>query len=138
MKILIVDDDPKLRDYVSRGLTESGFQCETAADGESALALLRSRRFDLALLDVMLPGIQGWDVMEAVHTEGISVPVIWVTARDALEERVRGLHMGGDDYVVKPSPSRSCSRASTPCCGAARTATAAAWPTSRSIRWRAR
>ncbi len=102
MKILIVDDDPKLRAYVSRGLTESGYQCETAGDGEAALAQLRSRRFDLTLLDVMLPGMQGWDVMEALHREGINVPVIWVTARDALEERVRGLHMGGDDYVVKP------------------------------------
>jgi two-component system copper resistance phosphate regulon response regulator CusR len=102
MKILIVDDDPKLLAYVSRGLSESGMECQTAGDGETALELLRREPFDLALLDVMLPGMQGWDVMETLHREGIAVPVIWVTARDALEERVRGLHMGGDDYVVKP------------------------------------
>jgi two-component system copper resistance phosphate regulon response regulator CusR len=102
MRILIVDDDPKLRTFVSRGLTESGMDCQTAQDGESALALLRKQSFDLVLLDVMLPGLQGWDVMETLRREGIHVPVIWVTARDALEERIRGLHMGGDDYVIKP------------------------------------
>ena len=77
-------------------------ECETAPDGESALEVLRARRFDLVLLDVMLPGLQGWDVLETLRREGQDVPVIWVTARDALEERVRGLRMGGDDYIVKP------------------------------------
>jgi two-component system, OmpR family, copper resistance phosphate regulon response regulator CusR len=101
MKILVVDDDPKLRAFVTRGLAESGMQCATAPDGETALALLRRERFDLMLLDVMLPGLQGWDVQEAARKEGLHVPVIWVTARDALDERLRGLAMG-DDYVVKP------------------------------------
>ncbi|MEW6741538.1 MAG: response regulator transcription factor [Planctomycetota bacterium] len=102
MKILVVDDDPKYRTFVSRGLQESGMMCEAAPDGETGLRLLRSQRFDLVLLDVMLPGIQGWDVLEALRTDGIDVPVIWVTARDALDERIKGLRMGGDDYVVKP------------------------------------
>lgn len=102
MRILAVDDDPKVRSFVSKGLGESGMQCETAPDGETALDMLRTRRFDLVLLDVMLPGLQGWDVLETLRREGHSVPVIWVTARDALEERVRGLRSGGDDYVVKP------------------------------------
>jgi len=102
MRILAVDDDPKIRTFVSKGLSESGMECETAPDGETALELLRARRFDLVLLDVMLPGLQGWDVLEALRREGNTVPVIWVTARDALEERVRGLRSGGDDYVVKP------------------------------------
>jgi two-component system copper resistance phosphate regulon response regulator CusR len=102
MRILAVDDDPKVRSFVSKGLSESGMECETAPDGETALQLLRTRRFDLVLLDVMLPGLQGWDVLEALRREGNVVPVIWVTARDALEERVRGLRSGGDDYVVKP------------------------------------
>jgi len=101
MKILVVDDDPKLRAFVTRGLTESGMGCVTAPDGETALALLRREKFDLMLLDVMLPGLQGWDVQEAAKREGLHVPVIWVTARDALDERLRGLAMG-DDYVVKP------------------------------------
>jgi two-component system copper resistance phosphate regulon response regulator CusR len=102
MRILAVDDDPKIRTFVSKGLSESGMECETAPDGETALELLRTRRFDLVLLDVMLPGLQGWDVLDALRREGNTVPVIWVTARDALEERVRGLRSGGDDYVVKP------------------------------------
>lgn len=102
MKILIVDDDPKIRSFVSRGLQESGIECETAEDGESALASLRRGPFDLVLLDVMLPGIQGWDVLAELRREGLSVPVIWVTARDEVGERVKGLQLGGDDYVVKP------------------------------------
>jgi two-component system copper resistance phosphate regulon response regulator CusR len=102
MKILIVDDDPKYRSYVSRGLEQSGMSCEVAADGETALDLLRAKAYDLVLLDVMLPGLQGWDVMDAMRKQGVSVPVIWVTARDALDERLRGLQMGGDDYIVKP------------------------------------
>jgi len=102
MKILIVDDDPKIRSFVSRGLQESGIECESAEDGETALARLRSEPFDLVLLDVMLPGIQGWDVLATLRRDGRSVPVIWVTARDGVDERVKGLQLGGDDYVVKP------------------------------------
>ena len=102
MRILVVDDDPKIRAFLSRGLHESGILCDTSADGESALEQLRAGHFDLMLLDVMLPGLQGWDVMEMLRHDGIQIPVIWVTARDALDERVRGLKMGGDDYVVKP------------------------------------
>jgi two-component system copper resistance phosphate regulon response regulator CusR len=102
VKILVADDDPKIRTFLSQGLTESGMTCRTAEDGETALAMLRREPFDLLLLDVMLPGIQGWDVLETLRQESIKVPVIWVTARDALDERVRGLQMGGDDYVVKP------------------------------------
>ncbi len=102
MKILVVDDDKKYRNFVARGLCESGMVCSMAPDGETALEMLRAERFDLVLLDVMLPGLQGWDVMEAIRAEGIEVPVIWVTARDAVDERVKGLRMGGDDYIVKP------------------------------------
>ncbi len=102
MRILVVDDDPKIRTFLHKGLTESGMECEAAPDGETALELLRARRFDLVLLDVMLPGLQGWDVLEALKREGLAPPVIWVTARDAPEERVKGLRLGGDDYVVKP------------------------------------
>ncbi len=102
MRILIVDDDPKYRAFVSRGLEESGMFCSTAPDGESALDALGRERFDIVLLDVMLPGLQGWDVIEAMRARDIDVPVIFVTARDAVDERVRGLRMGGDDYIVKP------------------------------------
>lgn len=102
MRILVVDDDPKVRTFLERGLEESGMLCETAESGERALEVLGQRRFDLALLDVTLPGIQGWDVMESLKERGIELPVIWVTARDATDERIKGLQMGGDDYVVKP------------------------------------
>ncbi len=102
MKILIVDDDPKYRTFLARGLEESGVLCETVGDGEQAVKLLTERSYDLALLDVMLPGIQGWDVLEALRDKGIDTPVIFVTAKEGLTERVRGLRMGGDDYVVKP------------------------------------
>lgn len=102
MRIFVIDDDPKIRTFLTRGLTESGMICESAPDGETGLQRLREHRFDLLLLDVMLPGIQGWDVLEALRAEGIDIPVIWITARDALDERIRGLQMGGDDYVVKP------------------------------------
>jgi len=102
VRILIVDDDPKYRAFVARGLAESGMVCSTAPDGETALERLSQEHFDLVLLDVMLPGLQGWDVMEALRARHIDVPVIWVTARDAVDERVRGLRMGGDDYIVKP------------------------------------
>ena len=102
VRILIVDDDPKYRAFVARGLTESGMVCATSPDGESALERFSSESYDLVLLDVMLPGLQGWDVMEALRARGIEVPVIWVTARDAVDERVKGLRMGGDDYIVKP------------------------------------
>ncbi len=102
MKILVVDDDPKLRAFVERGLTESGMACTVAPDGETALERVRRDRPDLVLLDVMLPGLQGWDVLEAMRRESIDIPVIFVTARDGVDERVRGLRMGGDDYIVKP------------------------------------
>lgn len=102
MRILVIDDDPKIRTFVSRGLTESGLECSVAEDGQSAIRALREQEFDLALLDVMLPDMTGWQVMEVIRGEGIDVGVIFVTARDEVDERVRGLRMGGDDYVVKP------------------------------------
>jgi two-component system copper resistance phosphate regulon response regulator CusR len=102
VKILVVDDDPKVLSFVSRGLSESGMICATAPTGERALELLRREPFDLVLLDVMLPGIQGWDVLEKLRAEGNDVPVLFVTARDGVDERVRGLRGGGDDYIVKP------------------------------------
>ncbi len=102
MRILIVDDDPKYRTFVSRGLSESGMICALAPDGQVALELLEKERFDLVLLDVMLPDVTGWDVLEKMRARKIDTPVIFVTARDAVDERVKGLRLGGDDYIVKP------------------------------------
>jgi two-component system copper resistance phosphate regulon response regulator CusR len=101
-RVLIVDDDPKIRSFVSQGLGESGHRCEAVGTGEDALERVREGGIDLVLLDVMLPGMQGWDVQSAFRAEGLEPSVIFVTARDEVDERVRGLQMGGDDYVVKP------------------------------------
>jgi DNA-binding response OmpR family regulator len=104
MRILVVDDDPKLREYVAAGLVESGSECATASDGEGALSLLEGdpRSFDLILLDVMLPAKTGWELLNDLRERGRETPVIFVTARDTVEERVKGLKLGADDYVIKP------------------------------------
>ena len=104
MRILVVDDDPKLRDYVQEGLRSSGIECAAAESGEGALELLRGdpKSFDLILLDVMLPVKTGWDLLMDLREQGRETPVIFVTARDTVEERVRGLKLGADDYVIKP------------------------------------
>ena len=104
MRLLIVDDDPKLRTYVCAGLEQSGIEGVPAPDGESALRILQDdvRGFDLILLDVMMPTISGWDLLTDLREGGRETPVIFVTARDSVEERVRGLRLGADDYVIKP------------------------------------
>ncbi len=105
MRILVVDDDAKLRGYVSVGLRESGHACETAADGAEALRVLTrpgAEPFDAILLDVMMPGRDGWELLHDLRAAGRETPVIFVTARDAVQERVKGLQLGADDYIIKP------------------------------------
>jgi len=105
VNLLLVDDDPKFRGFMLKGLQESGMQVETAESGERASELLEERgpgTFDLLLLDVMLPGSSGWDVLEALRKRGDPTPVIFLTARSAVEERVKGLRLGADDYIIKP------------------------------------
>ena len=105
MKVLLVDDDPKFRGFMQRGLEESGMACLTAADGEEASGLVEGRGLggvDVVLLDVMLPGSSGWNVLERLRQGGDRTPVIFVTARHAVEERVKGLRLGADDYIIKP------------------------------------
>ncbi len=100
--ILIVDDDPQIRGFLEAGLVETGMSIDSAANGAEALELLRANTYDMVLLDVMLPDILGWDLLATMRNEGMETPVILVTARDAVDERIKGLHLGGDDYVVKP------------------------------------
>jgi DNA-binding response OmpR family regulator len=104
MRLLVVDDDAKLRSYVVSGLRERDMECAQAADGEEALHMLRESPggYDLILLDVMLPAHSGWELLEEIREQGHETPVIFVSALDAVEERVKGLRMGADDYVVKP------------------------------------
>ena len=102
MKILIVEDEPKTGAYLKQGLTEAGFVTDLARDGWDGLELAKAEHYDLMILDVMLPGINGWQVLEGVRRAGIDMPVLFLTARDQVEDRVKGLELGADDYLVKP------------------------------------
>ena len=105
VRILVVDDDPKLRKFLREGLADCGIDSAEAADGDAALAALGatgSAAFDLMLLDVMMPGSSGWDVLERLRERDNEIPTIFLTARDAVEDRVRGLELGADDYIIKP------------------------------------
>lgn len=102
MQILIVDDDPRLRQTLAKGLEHVGHDVRTAADGDDADRSLADEPADLVLLDVMMPGRDGWQVLEDLRARGLDMPVIFLTARDAVDERVRGLTAGADDYLAKP------------------------------------
>ncbi|TAK83307.1 MAG: response regulator [Betaproteobacteria bacterium] len=102
MKILIVEDEPKTGAYLKLGLTQAGFTVHVAEDGWEGLRLARGEHYDLVVLDVMLPGLDGWEVMRRIRIEDKTVPVLFLTARGEVEDRVRGLELGADDYLVKP------------------------------------
>lgn len=102
MRILMVEDEPRLAASVTRGLREEGFSVEVAPDGEEALHRLRTEPFDLAILDVMLPSLDGWQVLGRLRAERRPLRVLMLTARQSVEDRVRGLESGADDYLVKP------------------------------------
>ena len=102
MRVLVIEDEAKIRQYLKRGLTEKGFTVAEAADGETGLHLATSEEFDLVILDVMLPSRDGWSVVRELRQRGKTTPVLFLTARDAVPDRVKGLELGGDDYLVKP------------------------------------
>ncbi|MCK9985324.1 MAG: two-component system, OmpR family, copper resistance phosphate regulon response regulator CusR [Azoarcus sp.] len=102
MKILIVEDESKTGDYLRQGLVEAGFVVDLARDGMDGLHLALTGDYDLVILDVMLPGLDGWSVLQTVRRAGREMPVLFLTARDQVEDRVRGLELGADDYLVKP------------------------------------
>ncbi|MEI8155706.1 MAG: heavy metal response regulator transcription factor [Burkholderiales bacterium] len=102
MKILIVEDEHKTGDYLRQGLTESGFITELASNGVDGLHLAVTGDFELLVLDVMLPGLNGWQVLERLRQCGRDMPVLFLTARDQIDDRVKGLELGADDYLVKP------------------------------------
>ncbi|MBC3488231.1 two-component system response regulator CinR [Pseudomonas kermanshahensis] len=102
MKLLIVEDQARTGQYLSQGLSEAGFATELAADGETGQHLALTGDHDLLILDVMLPGRDGWQILQAVRQAGLDTPVLFLTARDAVEDRVHGLELGADDYLVKP------------------------------------
>jgi two-component system, OmpR family, response regulator len=102
IKVLVVDDEPSIRELVSTVLRYEGFDIATAASGNEALREVERFRPDLVVLDVMLPDLSGFDVQRRLVESGRRLPVIFLTARDAVEDRVRGLTIGGDDYLTKP------------------------------------
>ncbi len=102
MKLLIVEDQARTGQYLHQGLSEAGFTVELATDGETGQFLALTGDHDLLILDVMLPGRDGWQILKAVRQAGIDTPVLFLTARDAVEDRVHGLELGADDYLIKP------------------------------------
>lgn len=102
MRILLVEDEPKTAAFVTKGLTESGYAVDHAADGTDGLFLAGEIDFDLVILDVGLPGLDGWSVLKVLRQRHPSMPVLFLTARDGVADRVHGLELGADDYLVKP------------------------------------
>jgi two-component system copper resistance phosphate regulon response regulator CusR len=102
MKILIVEDEPKTVAYLKRGLEEDGFVTDVADDGEDGAHLAQTGSYDLIILDVLLPSRDGWSIIGELRRREIATPVLFLTARDAVHDRVKGLELGADDYLVKP------------------------------------
>ena len=102
MRILIVEDEPKLARLLARGLAEEGHPADVAATGEEALWMVEAAPYDAIVLDVMLPGLDGFSVCRALRHRSVWTPVLILTARDTLEDRIEGLDTGADDYLLKP------------------------------------
>jgi two-component system copper resistance phosphate regulon response regulator CusR len=101
-KILLVEDQPTAASYLSQGLREAGMVVDLATNGPDGLHLMLTMRYDLAILDIMLPGLDGWTILETARRAQTRTPVLFLTARDDVEDRVRGLESGAEDYLVKP------------------------------------
>ena len=102
VKILIVEDETKTGDYLRQGLSEAGFIVDLARTGPDGLHLAESGTYELVILDVMLPELDGWQVLRSLRERGLDMPVMFLTARDQVDDRVKGLELGADDYLVKP------------------------------------
>ena len=102
MKVLIVEDEIKTGDYLRQGLSEAGYNTDLARNGTDGLHLALTGDHDLLILDVMLPGLDGWEIVARVRGSGRTMPVLFLSARDQIDDRVKGLELGADDYLVKP------------------------------------
>ena len=102
MKILVVEDDSKIASFVTKGLREAGFAVDTAAAGDEGLHFALSQPYDAAIIDIMLPGLDGLSLIERLRQKKITTPVIILSAKRTVDDRIRGLQAGGDDYMVKP------------------------------------
>ncbi|MBU9810468.1 heavy metal response regulator transcription factor [Rahnella sp. C60] len=101
MRILVIEDDVSTGDYLKKGLTEAGYSVDLARNGADGLFLALEDGYDAVILDVMLPGLDGWQVMEVLRKKS-DVPVLFLTARDEVQDRIHGLELGADDYLIKP------------------------------------
>lgn len=102
MKLLVVEDEPNIGNYLKQGLDEAGFVVDLLDNGVDGLHHALTEAYDLVILDVMLPGLNGWQILAGIRKAGKDVPVLFLTARDEIDDRVRGLELGADDYLVKP------------------------------------
>jgi DNA-binding response OmpR family regulator len=102
MNVLLIEDDRRIAHVIHQGLTEDGHQVHAAYDGVDGLDLIQSGHFDVAILDIMLPGMDGFTVLRKARAEGSAVPILILTAKDAMPDIVRGLDLGADDYLTKP------------------------------------
>ncbi len=100
MRILIVEDEKNIMDLICLNLTKTGYECDCTADGMDAADRIESKHYDLILLDIMLPGANGYELMDYIKT--LEIPVIFITAKSRIEDKVKGLKMGADDYITKP------------------------------------
>jgi two-component system OmpR family response regulator len=102
VRVLVIEDDPAIAAFLSRGLGEAGYTVDEVHDGEQGLELARGASYDAAIVDVMLPRLDGISLIENLRRDGIATPVLILTARRSVDDRVKGLQAGGDDYLVKP------------------------------------
>ena len=102
MRILVVEDEKKTAAFLAKGLREAGFDVDVAVDGEAGLAHARASKFDLLIVDIMLPHKDGWELVAELRGDGVRTPILFLTARDSVRDRVKGLELGADDYLVKP------------------------------------
>ena len=102
MRILVIEDEKKTAAFLAKGLREAGFAVEVAIDGETGLKQARTTKFDLLIVDVMLPHKDGWNVVAELRRDEVRTPILFLTARDSVRDRVKGLELGADDYLVKP------------------------------------
>ncbi len=102
MRILIVEDDAKISSFIAKGFKESGFNVDVCGDGESGLNQALTNEYDAAVIDLMLPRLDGLSLIESLRTEGVNTPVLILSAKQSVDDRIQGLQRGGDDYMVKP------------------------------------
>ncbi|MGA1237361.1 MAG: response regulator [Limisphaerales bacterium] len=102
MRVLVVEDDSKIASFVVNGLRQGGFAVDHAADGEDAMAIASSTPYDAAVVDIMLPKLDGISLVSHLRAQNVSTPVLFLSAKSSVDDRVRGLQAGGDDYMVKP------------------------------------